>query len=241
MKKIIFFSVVGIFSPLMLAAPCCGKKKTPPVMQIDKPVLTTLHQPSNIRVAQHPIDKQFIERRSPRAMAAVEMVDEEILKLLMPLFEAARWAPSSFNEQPWHFLYVTRNDPHWQDFLTILVPFNQSWAKNALVLVVMCSRNLFEKDGSPNTTHSFDAGAAWAQFALQGHLMGLAVHGMAGFDYQRAREELRIPDCYTIEAMAAVGKLGDPHDLPEELRAKELYSDRKKVDEFITRGPYLSC
>lgn len=215
---------------IAIAGGCCGKNNPPPP---PAPVVPKVV----VRTPDHPVNMLFVTRWSSRAMSGQEVSQEE----LNMLFEAARWAPSSFNEQPWHFLYAVRSDPYWQDFFNLLDPFNQQWVEKAGALIVVLSRGLFSRNGEKNVTHSYDVGAAWAQLALQGYSMGLVVHGMAGFDYQRTREELRIPECYTIEAMIAVGKKGTIEDLPEGLRDKEILSERKKVEDFVTRGPYLSC
>src|SRR6266576_4899396 len=97
------------------------------------------------------------------------------------LFEAARWAPSSFNAQQWRALYARRGTEHWETFFDLLVDANKAWAKNAAVLIVFISRKKFEHDEEPSITHSYDAGAAWENFALQGFHQGLVVHGMQGF------------------------------------------------------------
>lgn len=229
MKKL-FASLLVISSSITLSrCPCLGPLPQP--QEQPAPII------QNVRVADYPVHALFVNRWSSRAMSGEEVSDQE----LNTLFEAARWAPSSFNEQPWHFLYVKRNDPYWQDFMDVLVPFNQQWVKNAGAIVLVLSKQYFTKNGQANQTHSFDTGAAWMQMALQGHDMQLVVHGMSGFDYQKAREELRIPECYTIEAMVAVGKKGTPDMLPEDLRSKEILSDRKKIEEFITHGPFLNC
>ncbi len=144
---------------------------------------------SEIRKADHSIEKLLIDRWSPRAMSGEEISEEE----LMRLFEAARWAPSSFNAQQWRALYARRGTEHWQTFFELLVDANKAWAKNAAVLVVFISRKFFDHNDEPSVTHSYDAGAAWENFALQGFHQGLVVHGMQGFDYERARKELRIP------------------------------------------------
>ena len=102
------------------------------------------------------------------------------------------------------------------------------------------SRKKFEHDEEPSITHSYDAGAAWENFALQGFHQGLVVHGMEGFDYERAREELRIPDEFQVEAMAAVGKSGPKELLPEKLQPRESPNDRRKISESIFEGPFKS-
>ncbi len=188
----------------------------------------------NVRKPQHNVDKIFVERWSPRAMSGEEMSDAE----LMSLFEAARWAPSSYNGQPWRFIYAKRHTPAWTKLYDFMVPFNQSWAKNAAVLVVILSRKTFEWNNEPARTHSFDTGAAWENLALQASLNGIVANGIQGFDYDRARRELNVPDGYAIEAMLSLGKPGRIEDLPIELQEREVPSDRKKVEEFVFEGTF---
>ncbi|HEX4696499.1 MAG TPA: nitroreductase family protein [Candidatus Udaeobacter sp.] len=191
---------------------------------------------SEIRKADHQIESLLIDRWSPRAMSGEDISREE----LMRLFEAARWAPSSFNAQQWRALYARRGTEHWQTFFDLLVDANKAWAKNAAVLVVFISRKKFEHDEEPSITHSYDAGAAWENFALQGFHQGLVVHGMQGFDYDRARAELRIPDEFEVEAMAAVGRPGSKESLPENLQARESPNDRRKLSESVFEGVFKS-
>ena len=189
---------------------------------------------SEKRTADHPVDELFLDRWSPRAMTGEPISQEELLTL----FEAARWAPSSYNNQPWRFLYAHRDTPHWQTFFDLLVEFNQSWCKNAAALVVFISKTHFDFNGEPSVTHSFDTGAAWQSLAMQGWLKGLVVHGMQGFDYERARTALNIPEGFQVEAMAAIGKPADPATLSDALRAKEAPSDRRKLEQTICEGPF---
>jgi nitroreductase len=191
---------------------------------------------SEIRKADFPIERFLLDRWSPRAMSSEEISREE----LMRLFEAARWAPSSFNAQQWRAVYARRGTEHWQTFFDLLVEANKAWAKNAAVLVVFISRKKFDYNNEPSVTHSYDAGAAWENFALQGFQQNLVVHGMEGFDYERARRELRIPDEFEVEAMAAVGRPGAKGMLPEKLRPRESPSDRRKLAESVFEGPFRS-
>src|SRR6202040_3892685 len=138
---------------------------------------------SEIRKADSPIEPLLLDRWSPRAMSGEEISVDE----LMRLFEAARWAPSSFNAQQWRALYARRGTEHWPTFLGLLVEGNKAWAKNAAVLVLFISRTTFEHKGEPSVSHSYDTGAAWENFALQGFQQGLVGHGMEGFGYDRAR------------------------------------------------------
>ncbi|HZS16700.1 MAG TPA: nitroreductase family protein [Candidatus Udaeobacter sp.] len=189
---------------------------------------------SEVRQADFPIDKIFIDRWSPRAMSGEGISREE----LMRLFEAARWAPSSFNAQQWRALYAHRDTKHWQTFFDLLVDANKIWAKNAAVLVVFISQKTFEHNGKPSITHSYDTGAAWENFALQGCRQNLVVHGMQGFDYERARKDLRIPEEFQVEAMAAVGRPAPKEILPEKLQERESPSGRRKITESIFEGPF---
>jgi nitroreductase len=189
---------------------------------------------SEIRKADFPIEPLILDRWSPRAMSGEEISHEQ----LMRLFEAARWAPSSFNAQQWRALYAGRGSEHWATLLGLLVEANRGWAKNAAVLVVFISRTTFEHNNEPSTTHSYDTGAAWENFALQAFRQGLVVHGMEGFDYDRAKVELKIPDGYRVEAMAAVGKPGARETLPPKLQNKESPNDRRKVTESVCEGPF---
>jgi len=150
---------------------------------------------SNINVKEHreaeyPVDDIFINRWSPRAMSGDPVSKDE----LMSLIEAARWAPSSFNNQSWRFLYSLKGSNTWDTYFNLLLEGNQTWVKNAGALVVILSKTTFDYNGKPSKTHAFDSGAAWQNFALQGSINGLVIHGMQGFDYDKAKSELQIPD-----------------------------------------------
>jgi nitroreductase len=189
---------------------------------------------SEKRKPDHAIDKLFVDRWSPRAMSGEEIAIEE----LMTLFEAARWAPSSYNNQPWRILYARRGTEQWPLFFDLLVEGNRAWCANAAALLLFASKNTFDASGQPSKTHSYDCGAAWENLALQGMLRGYVVHGMEGFDYDRAKIVLKIPDGFQVQAMAAVGKPGDPSTLPEMIRARESPNDRKKLPEIVCEGPF---
>lgn len=184
------------------------------------------------RKPEYRISRIFWKRWSPRAMSPGKITDIE----LFSLFEAARWAPSSFNEQPWNFVYGKKNTKEWKTLFDLLSEHNKIWAKKSSVLVVIISKKKFTHNGKPNPTHSFDTGAAWMSIALQGFTQGLAIHGMAGFDYKKAKKNLKVSDVYKIEAMFAVGKPGKKEDLPAELQKKETPSQRKHISDFIFRG-----
>jgi nitroreductase len=194
----------------------------------------TIVKGSTARHAEHPIDALFIDRWSPRAMSGEPISHEE----LMSLFEAARWAPSAGNTHPWRILYAHRDSAHWNVFFDLLVERNQKWCRNAAALLMFISRTTNEETGKPLKTHSYDSGAAWENLALQGTLRGLVVHGMAGFDYAKAKTVLHVPDDFTVEAMAAVGKPGRIEDLPEEFQARESPNSRRPVSQLVFEGYY---
>ena len=196
--------------------------------------MATLPSGREHRTPDYPIEPLFIDRWSPRSMSGEPLDDAE----LMRLFEAARWAPSTYNEQERRFLYARRDTPHWPAFFGLLMEANQAWCDRAAVLMVVLSHKVFTRDGKPNPVHTFDAGAAFENLALQGAAMVLVVHGMAGFDRGKARTTLAVPEDYDVEAMVAVGHPGDPAELPPQLQAREVPTGRNAVREFIREGPF---
>ena len=180
----------------------------------------------------HKINSLFVNRWSPRSMTGEDIDDED----LMSLFEAARWAPSSYNNQPWRFIYAKRNTENWNKLFGLLYEGNKVWAKNAAALVVVISRKNFEYNEKPSITHQFDAGAAWENLALEASDRGIATHGMQGFDYQRARTDLEIPESYDVMAMIAIGKRGPKENLPSKLQELEFPNDRKPLREIVMEG-----
>ncbi|MDA8427662.1 MAG: nitroreductase family protein [Geobacteraceae bacterium] len=188
---------------------------------------------SERRQPDHPVDRIFVDRWSPRAMSGEEIPREVLLRL----FEAARWAPSSMNNQPWRMLYASRDSCHWPLFFDLLVDSNKVWCGRAAALLVVISKTTFDND-KPCRTHSYDSGAAWMSLALQGSLLGLVVHGMQGFDYERARIALAIPAEFQVEAMAAIGRPGKVDELPELLLARETPNDRRPLTQSICEGPF---
>ena len=189
---------------------------------------------AEVRVFNYPILPVIGERWSPRAMTGDEIPDE----ILFSFFEAARWAPSSSNNQPWRFIYAKKNTPEWNTLFDLLVDFNKSWAKNAAALIVVISKNTFEKNGEPARTHSSDTGAAWMSLAIEGTSQGYVVHGMGGFDYDKAKKNLQIPDDYTVEMMVAVGKKALKETLPPDLQKREVPSLRKPLNEIVMKGSF---
>jgi nitroreductase len=185
------------------------------------------------RIADHEIDALFLDRWSGRAMSGDPISKAE----LEQLFEAARWAPSSGNNQPWRFLFARAGTPTFDRFFDLLVEANRVWCAKAGALVVVASHKSFD-NGRPARTHSFDTGAAWMSLALQGSLLGLVVHGMEGFDYDRAAQAVRLPEGHAIECMIAIGRKGDPAALPEKYRAREAPNDRKPITTFVFEGGF---
>jgi nitroreductase len=187
-----------------------------------------------VRRATNPINPLILNRWSPRSMTGEEIDNEDI----MSLFEAARWAPSSYNNQPWRFIYAKRNTEHWQRLFNLLAEGNKTWAKNSALLVVVISRKNFEYNEKPARTYQFDAGSAWENLALEASSRDLVAHGMQGFDYEKARVDLEIPTDFEVMAMIAIGKKGSKEILPPELQEKEKPTDRKPLKDIIMQGIY---
>ncbi|MEM9557692.1 MAG: nitroreductase family protein [Acidobacteriota bacterium] len=179
------------------------------------------------------IEPLLYHRWSPRAMSGEALSDDEVQRL----FEAARWAPSSQNGQPWRFVYARRGTDDWPRFVSWLVEFNQMWAPSAGLLVVIASRTVFD-NGKPCGTHSFDAGAAWQNLALQGRAMGLVVHAMGGFNAEAARVGIGLPEDFAVEAMVAVGRPAPVDVLPERMRKQEHPNARRPIAELVSEGRY---
>ena len=193
------------------------------------------HAPSP-RLADHPIDPIFLNRHSPRAFTEATLIEADLLALL----EAARWAPSASNNQPWRFAYGLRGDAGFAKIADTLVPFNRAWAEKASALVVIASKSTVEKDGvaNPNPWAAFDAGAAWMSLALQAYLKGLFAHAMGGFDKAKATDLLGVPADYTLHAVVAIGTQGAADTLPEGLRAREVHSPRHPLSEIAKHGSF---
>jgi nitroreductase len=180
------------------------------------------------------INQIILNRWSPRSMTGEELDEDTI----MSLFEAARWAPSSFNNQPWRFIYAKRNTKYWDKLFVLLAEPNKVWAKDAALLVVVLSNKNFEYNGKFSITHQYDAGAAWENLALEASTRGLVAHGMQGFDYEKTRENLEIPEDFDVMAMIAIGKRGPKENLPPTLQEKENPTDRKPLNEIVMEGSF---
>ena len=186
------------------------------------------------RKPDYPVEAIIYRRWSPRALSGEAISELE----LFTIFEAARWAPSTYNEQEWRFLYARRDTPEWPTFFGLLTEGNQSWCKNAAVIVMILARKTFIRNGKPNPVHLFDVGSAWQNAALQATAMGIVAHGMAGFNFAKARSDLQVPELFDIAAMFALGRPGDPNDLPENYRALETPSQRRPIKESLCEGAF---
>ena len=183
------------------------------------------HAPGVAGMVEH-----ILHRWSPRSYADRDVSTEDLKKG----FEAARWAASSFNEQPWRFLVGRRGDATYKKIFDTLVQFNQDWVKSAPVLILSVARKHFAHNGQINRHSWHDTGAAMATFVLQITALGLHAHSMAGFDHQKAKAAFQIPDDFETVAVTAVGYLGDPEVLPEEMRKSEVAPrQRKDLKEFV--------
>lgn len=172
-----------------------------------------------------------IRRRwSPRAFTSKPVSQEDLRKL----FEAARWAPSSYNDQPWRFIVGVKGDSAYQRIFDSLVEFNQMWAKSAPVLILTLTRKDFSHSGKPNHHGMHDLGLATAMLMVEATHLGLHTHGMAGYDHAKARSAFGIPEEYEVGAVLAVGYVGDPESLPEGMREREVEPrQRKPLDEIV--------
>jgi nitroreductase len=188
------------------------------------------------RTSEHDIDPLILHRWSPRAFDGQPLSEAELLRIL----EAAHWAPSAYNFQPWRFVYALKDTPEFDKLLSLLVPFNQSWAKDAGALVFIISKTHSLAPGAteeaPLYSHSFDAGAAWGLLSLQARLSGFYAHGMTGLEFDKLDAGLGVPEGYRVEAAAAIGRIADPEVLPEGLRGGEVPSKRRPLAEVAFKG-----
>ena len=184
---------------------------------------------SETRKSDHPIHKILLDRWSGRAMSGETINDAE----LFTLFEAARWAPSSYNEQPWRFVYTKRDSKQWPQALALLTEGNQSWCKNAAVLICLVSRKNFARNNSKNLNNLSDAGAAWQNLAIQASQNNLVSHAMAGFDFEKARSLFNVSADFDVVEMIAIGKPAPASILSEQLQAMEVPNGRKPITELI--------
>jgi nitroreductase len=183
------------------------------------------------RKPTYPIEPKILERWSPRAFTAETLPDAEVLRL----FEAARWAPSASNRQPWRFVYAHRDTPAFETFMGLLVPFNQTWCVRASVLIAVFAKTKSDA-GEEWRSASFDTGAAWMAIALQAHAQGLVTHGMLGIQVDKMNAALSAPADWQPQCMIAVGRHGSVETLDEKLRAREQPSDREPLEAHVFLG-----
>lgn len=183
-----------------------------------------------------PIHWPIANRWSPRAFGTAPVSAVDLTKIL----EAARWAPSCFNEQPWAFLVATKDQPEeFQKALSCLVEFNQGWAKNAHVLIFGLAHKVSNHNGKPNPYAWHDLGLATSQLILEGESLGLRTHAMAGIQADRVREVFGVPDDFEPVTALAIGRPGDPENLPEPLLVKEKAPrERKSLDQIAFGGQF---
>jgi nitroreductase len=185
---------------------------------------------------QIPIHDLIRRRWSPRAFSERPIEPDKLRSVL----EAARWAPSSRNEQPWAYVVATRDNPgDYETLAGVLMDSNRAWAGNAPVLILTIAHTQLEKDGQPNR-HSFhDLGQATANLIFQATALGLAAHQMGGFRADAAKERFRIPDGWEPVSVIALGYPGDAESLPESLREREKAQRRRKpLEEFVFSGTW---
>lgn len=193
---------------------------------------------SSLRRPDHAVDPVFVSRWSPRSFVPQDMPEEDLLTIL----EAARWAPSAFNIQPWRFIYARRSDADFGKFVDLLMPFNQTWAHTASALVYVVSDTIMPGSGNrpdqPSAYHTLDTGAAWSSAALQATMLGYHAHGMAVTDVDRIREGLNVPDRFKVEMVFAIGTIGSPEALSDALKQREVPSTRRPLSETAWSGRF---
>lgn len=190
------------------------------------------------RTSNYPVEPLFLSRWSPRAYDAKSLPEHD----LMTILEAGRWAPSAYNVQPWRFIYARRDDDLWPAFVSVLDPFNRRWASNASALIFVLSDTVMPGDGDrPDAIshyNSFDAGAAWAQMALQATALGYAAHAMAGLLFDHAPAVLGFPNRYKLEIAISVGRRSNATHLPVDLRSEEAPSSRMPLEQIAFSGRF---
>jgi nitroreductase len=183
-----------------------------------------------------PVHDFIAERWSPRAFSDKPVAPD----VLASLFEAARWAPSSSNEQPWTYIVAIKDDAeNFGKLVSVLVPFNVTWAQHAPVLALALAELAFAKNGTLNRNGQYDVGAASAWLTVEATSRGLFVHQMAGYDHEKARQLFAIPAGWEPIAAMAIGYPGDPESLPQPLRDREVAPrTRKPISEFVMSGSW---
>lgn len=184
------------------------------------------------RISAYDIEPLVLNRWSPRAFDSRPVAEET----LYSIFEAARWAPSSMNEQPWRYI-IARTTEDRTRFQTFINDFNRVWSDRAPVLAAVISKNTFS-NGSPNAWNAFDTGASWGYLALEAFRKGLVTHALGGFDAQLAKQVLGVPDGYEVHAIIAIGYQGDKSLLPGPYQERELPSGRRPINETVFEGSF---
>jgi len=182
------------------------------------------------RVSEYPVSPLFLNRWSTRAFSNREVSNQDLYTVL----DAAHWAPSSFNDQPWRFV-IAKTEEQRSVFHQFINEFNLTWVSTAPVLIVVASDKLRD-NGDPNGAHAFDAGAAWASMAIQATMLGMVTHAMGGIDRNKARQLLNIPDNFEIHAVIALGYHGDKSLLPEAVQQREVPNGRRPLNELVYEG-----
>lgn len=193
--------------------------------------------PTQTRQPDHPVATQFPARWSPRSFTDRALTEAEVLTLL----EAARWAPSATNHQPWRLVWALRDEAAFTAIQATLTGNNPVWAGKSAALIVVASKDtVLNREGVevPNRTAGFDTGAAWMSLALQAPAMGLVAHAMGGFDKDALTKAVGLPDGHTLHCVVAVGEQGPVEALPDDLQAREKPSARKPLDETTFRGQF---
>ena len=193
----------------------------------------------NTRTPEYPVDPQFTERWSPRSFTGEAIPADQ----LMSLFEAARWAPSASNTQPWRFVYGVAGSPAFEQILATLANANQLWARRASALIALVSATESTPAGAaqpkPSPQHAFDAGAAWMSLALQAQRLGWCTHAMGGFDREALRQVLGVPAAFAMQCVVAVGRQGEPAALADEgQRAREAPNGRQPLSAMVAEGRF---
>ncbi len=178
------------------------------------------------------VSELFHRRWSPRAFKKTQLP----VGIIKSIFDAVRWAPSCFNEQPWLFVTSSGNND-FDTFLNLLNESNQLWAQNAGLIGFIFAKKTFTHNGTDNNKAKFDCGAAWMSLTLQANMHGLYTHGIGGINYADVHRTLNIaPDEYDIICGFALGELDQPQSLPEQLRGKEKPSARKSLEDIWQAG-----
>ena len=185
---------------------------------------------------EHPIQPLLAERWSPYAWSERAGAADDV----RAIFEAARWAASSFNEQPWSYIVATKDDPQeFERLLSCLVDVNQTWAKTVPVLALGVVSLKFSRNGNPNRVATHDLGLAAGNLLVEATARGLAVHQMAGILPDKAREIYAIPEGHEAWTGIAIGYVGDPETLPDNLKPRDLAPrSRKPISEFVFGGKW---